>query len=167
MLVARIGAIFLLVGYGFAIAQLGHFMYVTAREGYSSWWPYALLVLPAGLTGLASALLVMWRKPLGNRLAILFCVLLTITAIWTFAKAPPVGRFLGDYENAALARGVDVPEYLQGRKTPQDIVEDETAAFRSQGALGSIGVAIVYGLLVLRSGTGRRPSPATKSEAKA
>lgn len=156
MIVPRIGAIFLLIGFGFAVAQVGRLMYVAAREGYSSWFPVMLLLAPTAILGLASAILVLRRHPLGIRLAWPFCGLLVITAVITFLGLPPVGAFLDDYEQAALARGVTVPPYLaeQGM-SPEEYVESETKDVRAQGAIGSIALALIYGATVARGGRAR------------
>lgn len=154
MIIPRIGAIFLLIGFGFAVAQVGRLMYVTAREGYTSWIPVALLLAPTAILGIASAILVLRRHPLGIRLALPFCGLLVITAVITFFGFPPAGQFLDDYEQAALARGVTVPPYLAEKgMTPEEFVESETKDVRAQGAIGSIVLALVYGATVAR---GRR-----------
>jgi len=159
MIIPRIGAVFLLIGYGFAVASVGRLMYVTAREGYTSWAAVAALLAPTGIAGLASALLVLWRKPLGARLVLPFCVLLLVTAAITFFDAPPVGRFLDDYERAALARGVDVPTYLEARgTTAAEYVAGEAGQVRSQGAIGALAAIVVYGATVLR-GTRARSRP--------
>jgi len=161
MLIPRIGAVLLLVGYGFAVAQVGRLMYVVAREGHSSWVAVAIFLAPTGLLGLASALLVLGRKPLGVRLALPFCVLLAITAIMTFFEVPPVGGFLDDYEQASLSRGVDVPTYLEEKgTTPEEYIESETGDVRGQGALGSIAVLVIYVATVLR-GSRTRPKQAS------
>jgi hypothetical protein len=165
MIIPRIGAILLLVGYGFAVAQVGRLMYVTASEGYSSWVPLAIFLAPTGILGLASAVLVLWRKPLGVRLALPFCVLLVVTAVITFFQLPPVGSFLDDYEQASLARGVNVPTYLEEKGVrPEEYIRSETDDVRGQGALGAIAMMIVYVATVLR---GSRTRPAGQAQAKA
>ncbi len=152
MIIPRIGAIFLLIGYGFAVAQVGRLMYVTASEGYSSWIGVAIFLAPVAIVGIASALLVLWRRPLGYRLVVPFLVLLGVTAFVTFFGLPPVGGFLDDYEQASLARGVEVPEYLADDTTPEEYIEDETGDIRAQGGLGALAAGIVYGATTLRRG---------------
>ena len=121
----------------------------------------SFFLTPTGLLGLASALLVLGRKPLGVRLALPFCVLLAITAIMTFFEVPPVGGFLDDYEQASLARGVDVPTYLEEKgTTPEEYIQSETGDVRAQGALGSIAVLVIYVATVLR-GSRTRPKQAS------
>lgn len=167
VLLPRIGAICLLIGFGFAVAQIGRLMYVTAREGYSSWVPVAIFLSPTIVLGLASAILVLTRKPLGTRLAAPFCVLLAITAAMTFFDAPPVGPFLDDYERAALARGVEVPPYLaESGTTPAEFVRSETNDVRSQGALGAIALIVVYLATVVRGSRARLQAAATKRATK-
>jgi hypothetical protein len=167
MIIPRIGAICLLIGFGFAVAQVGRLMYVTAREGYSSWIPVALLLAPTAILGLASAILVLRRRPLGIRLAWPFCGLLVITAVITFFGFPPVGEFLDDYEQAALARGVTVPPYLaeQGMG-PEEYVESETKDVRAEGAIGSIALALVYAATVARGGRARIEQLTKKRKAR-
>lgn len=156
MIIPRIGAICLLIGFGFAVSQVGRLMYVTAREGYSSWIPVALLLAPTAILGVASAILVLRRRSLGIRLALPFCGLLVITAVITFFGLPPVGQFLDDYERAAVARDVTVPPYLaeQGM-TPEEYVASETKDVRTQGAIGALALALVYGATVVRGGRAR------------
>jgi membrane associated rhomboid family serine protease len=162
MIIPRIGAVFLLIGYGFAVAQVGRLMYVAASEGYSSWAGLALFLAPTAIVGLASALLVLWRRPLGYRLVMPFLVLLGVTAVFTFFELPPVGGFLNDYEQAALARGVEVPAYLaENGVTPEEYVADEAGDIRAQGALGAIAAGVVYFATTVRG------SRARASQAKA
>ncbi len=167
MIVPRIGAICLLIGFGFAVASVGRLMYVAAREGYASWAPVALLLAPTAILGLASAILVLRRHPLGTRLALPFCVLLTATAVITLLSLPPVGRFLDDYEQAALARGVEVPPYLaeQGT-TPEEYVESETKDVRVQGTIGALALVVVYVATVVRGSRDRLARMAASREAQ-
>jgi hypothetical protein len=156
MIIPRLGAICLLIGFGFAVAQVGRLMYVVAREGYSSWIAIALFLAPTAILGLASAILVLRRHPLGIKLALPFCVLLVITAVMTFFQVPPVGGFLDDYERAALERGVVVPPYLAEKgMTEAEYVASETKDVRAQGALGAIALAIVYVATVVRGSKAR------------
>jgi hypothetical protein len=167
VIVPRIGALCVLIAFGFAAASIGRLMYVVASEGYSSWIGATLFILPAAVLGLASAILVLARKPLGVRLALPFVVVLIVTAAMTFLKAPPVGGFLDDYEEAALARGVDVPAFEEAQGvTPQEWVEKETSDVRSQGAVGAIVLAIVYVATVLRGSRSRKaPQAAPRTSA--
>jgi hypothetical protein len=168
MVIPRLGAIFLLIGYGFAVSQIGRLMYVTAREGHESWIAVVLVLLPIGVLGLASALLVLWRKPLGRTLGFPFCVLLGIVAIMTFFTLPPFGGFLDDYEQASLDRGVNVPRYLEEQGvTPEQFIEDETNDVRAQGGLGAIVAIVVYAATVLRGGSRRPSAPAPRAGARA
>ena len=161
MIIPRIGALFLLIGYGFAVAQVVRLVYVTASEGYSSWIAVLMFLAPTAIVGLASALLVLRRKPLGQQLAYVFCILLGVTAVFLFFQLPPIGGFLDDYEQASLARGVRVPTYLADNgTTPAEYIHDETDDIRMQGALGSIAVIVVYAATVLR-GTRARPKQAS------
>jgi hypothetical protein len=168
MIVPRIGAILLLIAYGFAFASVARLMYVTASEGYGSWAGVAILIAPTAILGLASALLVLSRKPLGVRLAFPFCALLFVTAIITLLGAPPVGEFLDDYERAALARGVDVPEFLEQQgTTPQEYVDNEAGEVRSQGAIGAIVMIVVYAGTVIRGSRPRSKPAGPAKQAKA
>ncbi len=169
MIIPRIGAIVLLVGYGFAVASIGRLMYVTAREGYSSWVPVAILIAPSAVLGIASAVLVLMRNPLGTRLALPFCIILGVTAVMTFFQLPPVGRFLDDYQKAELARGVTVPPYLENQGvTEAEYVDGQVGDVRGQGALGAIAVIVIYIATVVRGGRDRiealRRSQAAKAE---
>ena len=175
MIIPRIGAILVLVAYGFAVAAIGRLMYVTASEGYSSWVPVAIMLAPSAILGAASAILVLMRHPLGTQLALPFCIVLGITALMTFFRVPPVGQFLDDYEIAAVTRGVTVPQYLQNQGvTPQEYVENEVGDIRGQGALGAIGIIVIYIATVVRGGKDRvqaekqaRAARAAKAKAKA
>jgi hypothetical protein len=161
VIIPRLGALCVLIAYGFAAASIGRLMYVVASEGYSSWIGALLFVLPVAVLGLASALLVLMRKPLGVRLALPFVIVLFVTAAMTFVAAPPVGDFLDDYERAALARGVDVPAFEEAQGvTPQEWVEKETSDVRTQGAVGAIVLLIIYVATVLRGSRARKPSQA-------
>jgi hypothetical protein len=152
VILPRIGALCLLIAFGFAAASLSRLMYVTAREGYSSWIGAMIFILPAAVLGLASAGLVLARNPLGRKLAGPFCVVLLITAAMTFVEAPPVRGFLDDYEQAALARGVDVPPFEEAQgTTEQEWVEHKTNDVKTQGAVGAIVLLIVYVATVLRT----------------
>ncbi len=166
MLVPRIGAVILLIGLGFAFAQLAQLLYVVAVEGYSSWIGVLILVAPTGIVACTSAVLVLRRDPRGARLVWPLVALVTVTALITFLGLPPVGRFLDDYEEAALARGVDVPTYRSEQGwDEQRYIEQRTADVRSQGVLGAVGAVALYAVLV-RAGTTRRrrtASPAQKA----
>ena len=164
MLIPRIGALCLLIAYGFAAAQIGRLMYVVASEGYSSWVGAALFIAPAAILGLTSAGLVLVRQPLGRKLAGPLLVVLGITAAMTYFEAPPVGAFLDDYEAAALARGVEVPPFEQAQgTTPQEWVEKETNDVRAQGAIGTIVLMFIYGATVARGSRAKSEAPAQPS----
>jgi hypothetical protein len=168
MLLPRIGAVLLLIGFGFAAASVARLMYRVATEGYSSWVGVAIFLAPTAILGLASAILVLFRKPLGRALVKPFLALLLVTSIFTFFELPPIGQFLDDYEQAALAHGVDVPTYYEARGlTEQDFVESETGDVRSQGGIGAIGLGAIYGVLVLRGSRRTTKRPATAQSAKA
>ena len=107
MIIPRIGAICLLIGFGFAVAQVSRLMYVTAREGYSSWLPVALLLAPTAILGLASAILVLRRRSLGIRLALPFCGLLVITAVITRDAVNELKLKRGD-EAVAIIKSTEV-----------------------------------------------------------
>jgi hypothetical protein len=161
--VPRIGAVVLLIGLGFAFAQLAQLLFVVAAEGYSSWIGVLLFVAPTGILAAASAILVLRRDPLGQKLVMPLVILVVATAAITFLSLAPVGRFLDDYESAALARGVDVPTYRAEQGwTAERYVEQRTADVRSQGVLGALGAVVLYAVLVRASSPGRRraPSPA-------
>jgi hypothetical protein len=160
VIIPRIGALFLLIGYGFALSQVVRLLYVTGSEGHSSWIAVLGFLAPTGVLGIASSLLVLARKPLGTQLAYPFCVCLGVTAVFLFFQLPPVGHFLDDYEQASLARGVKVPPYLaENGTTPEQYIHNEAGDIRMQGALGSIAVIVVYAATVLR-GSRARPGVA-------
>lgn len=159
MLVPRLGALVLLVGLGFALAQTLGLAVVVASEGYESWIPALAVLAPAAALAAASAALVLARRPLGTRLVPAVAALVLTTGALAFVEAPPLGRFLEDYERAALARGVEVPEYRRDQGwTERRYVEERTEEFRSQGALGALAVVGVYAFLVRgRSRPARTP----------
>jgi hypothetical protein len=149
VLVPRIGAIVLLVGFGFALSSLLRTMVVVALEGYSSWIGVLAVCAPVGVLAGLSAYLVLMRKPWGYRLVWPLVVCVVALSVITFAKLPPVGTFLDDYEDASLARGVDVPEYRAEQGwSERDYVESRTNDIRSQGVLGALGAVGLYALLV-------------------
>jgi hypothetical protein len=164
MLVPRVGAVILLIGLGFAAAQIIQLAYVVAAEGFDSWLLLLAFVVPTGIVATVSALLVLRRDQRGARLATPLAVLVAATSVVTFIGAPPVGRFLDDYEQAALARGVEVPEYRRDQGwTERDYVENRTSEVRSQGTIGALAAVGLYALLV-RTRQPRRPrapSPAS------
>ena len=90
-----------------------------------------MFIAPAAILGIASALLVLWRKPLGVRLARPLCIVLVITAVWTFFELAPVGRFLDDYQAAALGAIILVVLYgatvLRGSRKPKGKPAEATA----------------------------------------
>ncbi len=149
MLVPRIGALVLLVGLGFGLAQLVQLVYVVAAEGYTSWLPVLGFLLPLGGVATVSAVLVLKRHALGRRLIPALVVVTVATALITFLGAPPVGGFLDDYEQASLARGVTVPEYRRNQGwDAARYVAQQTKDVRTQGVLGAIAGVVLYALLV-------------------
>jgi hypothetical protein len=156
MIVPRIGALLLLIAYGFGAAQIGRLMYVVASEGFGSWVGVALLIAPAALVGLPSAALVLFRKPLGLRLALPLCAILAATALITLLEVPPVAGFLDDYEAASLARGVELPPYQEAQGvTAAEFVDSEAGDVRFQGGLGALILVAVYFFTVVRRSGGR------------
>ena len=142
MIVPRVGALVLLVGLGFGLANFIQLVYVVAAEGYTSWL----------------AVLVLRRRTLGVRLLPLLVGLTVVTAAITFFAWPPVGRFLDDYERAALARGVTVPQYRQEQGWSEErYVEQRTKDVRSQGVVGAVFGVVFYAVLV-RARAPRRAS---------
>ena len=153
MLVPRIGALVLLVGLGFGLAQVLQLVYVVAAEGYTSWLPVLGFLVPLGAVAVLSAVLVLKRQRLGARLAPLLVALTLVTAAITFFAWPPVGSFLDDYEEAALARGVTVPQYRQEQGWDEArYVEQRTKDVRSQGVLGAVFGVVLYAALVRARG---------------
>ena len=164
MLIPRLGALVLLVGFGFVLAQLSELAYVVAVEGYSSWLLLLAFLAPTALVALASAILVLRRHPLGARLAPAVLVLVALTAVVALVGAPPVGRFLHEYEAAALERGVEVPPFeRQQGLSPREYVEQKARDVRTQGSIGAVAASAVYLVLVRfslrRPGRSRRASP--------
>lgn len=161
MLVPRAGALFLLVGLGFGLAQLLQLVYVVAAEGYASWLPVLGFLVPLGGIATASAVLVLRRHAVGRRLVPALVAVTVATALITFLGGPPVGRFLDDYERASLARGVTVPEYRrnQGWDAPRYVAQ-QTKDVRTQGVLGAIAGVVLYALLVRGARPPRRARPA-------
>jgi hypothetical protein len=158
MLVPRIGALVLLIGLGFAVAQVLQLVYVVAAEGYRSWLAVVGFLLPTIVVAGASALLIMRRHPLGRRLVLPVVALTIATGVVTLVGAPPVGRFLDDYEEAALARGVEVPEYRREQGwSERRYVEQRTSDVRSQGVLGAIGAVGLFAFLARFSPAARLP----------
>jgi hypothetical protein len=160
VLLPRIGALILLIGFGFALAELGELVYAVAVEGYSSWLVLLAFLAPTGIVAVASAVLVLRRHPLGARLAPVLLVLVVATSVITLLGLPPVGQFLDDYERAALARGVEVPTFeREAGLTPQEYVEQKARDVRAQGSVGAIGAVGLYAVLV-RFSLRRRPKAA-------
>jgi hypothetical protein len=149
MLVPRVGAVILLIGLGFAVAQVIQLVYVVAAEGFSSWLPLLGFLAPTGIVAVASAILVLRRRPLGTRLVVPLVLLVVATSVVTFLGAPPVGGFLDDYERAALARGVEVPQYRSEQGwTEARYIEQRTSDVRSQGVVGAVAAVALYAVLV-------------------
>jgi hypothetical protein len=167
MIVPRVGALVLLVGFGYGLVTYAKLAYVTGVEGYWSWATTLAFLLPTGVLGVLAAILVLRRHALGQRLAVPFAVITIVSALLSLVGAPPVGGFLDDYEEAALARGVDVPAFEEAQGvTPQEWVEKETSDVRSQGAVGAIVLAIVYVATVLRGSRSRKaPQAAPRTSA--
>lgn len=157
MLVPRVGALLLLVGLGFGLAQILQLVYVVAVEGYTSWLALLGFLVPLGAVAAVSAVLVLRRKPLGVRLLPVLVAITVVTAAITFFAWPPVGRFLDDYEKAALSRGVTVPEYRAEQGWSEErYVEQRTKDVRSQGVLGAVFGIVLYAVLVRARGPRRR-----------
>jgi hypothetical protein len=160
VLLPRLGALVLLIGFGFALAELGELVYVVAVEGYTSWLVLLAFLAPTGIVAVASAVLVLRRHPLGARLAPVLLVLVVVTSVITLLGLPPVGQFLDDYEQAALARGVEVPPFEQEEGlSEEEYVEQKARDVRAQGSVGAIGAVGLYVVLV-RFSLRRRPRAA-------
>lgn len=168
MIVPRIGALILLIAFGYGLALIGRLVYVTAREGYSSWIPLLAFLTPATVVGLASAGLVLRRHPLGARLVLPFSAVAAVTLVIVLLGGPPAGRFLADYERAALARGVEVPEYRAEQGwSPQRYIDYETGQIRTSGGLGALAAIAVFAVLVRARGLRQRPGARPRESANA
>jgi hypothetical protein len=156
VIVPRVAALVLLVGLGFGLANFIQLVYAVAAEGYTSWLPVLGFLAPLGTAAVVSAVLVLRRQPLGVRLLPLLVGLTVVTAAITFFAWPPVGRFLDDYERAALARGVTVPQYRQEQGWSEErYVEQRTKDVRSQGVVGAVFGVVFYAVLVRARGPRR------------
>lgn len=160
MLIPRLGAIVLLVGLGFAAAQVLQLMFIVGVEGHMSWAPLLGFVAPATVVATASAVLVLSRRQLGFKLVPAVVVVVLLTAILTFFAVPPVGQFLDDYKTAALARGVEVPKFYADQGFDEArYVEHRVTDIRTQGTLGALTAVGIYAVLV-RVRFRRRPASA-------
>ncbi|MGI9657474.1 MAG: hypothetical protein ACR2OD_01090 [Gaiellaceae bacterium] len=151
MLLPRLGALIVLGGFAYGLAIYGRMAWVTGVEGFFSWAWMILFLAPSTVLGVAAAILVLRRHPLGKLLTTPFVIVTVLTGLLAVGNAPPVGSFLDDYEAASLIRGLDVPpfEASQGLTTIE-YAEKLAGDFRLQGALIAMGAAIAFYVMVRR-----------------
>ncbi len=160
----RLGALLMLGGLAYGLALYGRMAYVTAVEGLWSWAWTLLLLAPMALLSTAAAILVLRGHRLGRRLTRPVLALALVTGLWAIANAPPVGGFLSDYEEASLARGIEVPPFEASQGLTAAEYADKIAGdFKLQGALIAMGAALGFYILVRRGAIfvrrRRAPSP--------
>jgi hypothetical protein len=166
MIIPRVGALILLVGFGYGLVTYAKLAFVTGVEGYWSWATSLAFLLPAGALGIAAAVLVLRRHPLGRRLALPFGVLAVISGLLAIGGAPPIGQFLRDYEQARIERGITVPPYEASQgMTSLEYAEKVAGDLRLQGALVGIASAVAFVVLTRRGGPPRSRAAQTGARA--
>jgi hypothetical protein len=166
MIVPRVGALVLLVGFGYGLVTYAKLAYVTGVEGYWSWATTLAFLLPTGVLGVLAAILVLRRHALGQRLAVPFAVITIVSALLSLVGAPPVGGFLEDYEAAQVARDIEVPPYEASQNMTQAEYASKVAGdLRLQGALVAIGAALAFVAFTRRGVVPRRPTAAAQQQA--
>ncbi|MFQ5426090.1 MAG: hypothetical protein ACE5EV_03310 [Gaiellales bacterium] len=166
MIIPRLGAAILLGAFSYAFVSYGRIAYTTGVEGFTSWLWVLLLMLPAGILGTASAVLVLRRDPRGLPLIKPFLVVTLVSSLLALASAPPVGAFLDDYKTASLARGLTIPPYERSQGVTVEEYADQLAGdLKLQGTVAAIGAAVLY-FLTTRGALRRvpqRPTPARRT----
>lgn len=165
--VPRIGALVLLIGFGFGVATFARTAYVVGREGYWSWLWMLLFLLPTAAVGVGSAVLVLRRQSLGLRLAFPFALLAVMSAIVAFVGGAPVGRFLDDYEAARLERGLTVPPYEAEKGMTQAEYADSLAGDLKVQSLYYLAAVAAYIVLIRWGRVPPRPAREKASRASA
>ncbi|MEZ5101444.1 MAG: hypothetical protein R3C15_16920 [Thermoleophilia bacterium] len=162
--VPRLGALVLLFGFGLGVATFARTAYAVGTSGYSSWLWMGLFLLPTAAVGVASAVLVMRRQPLGLTLARPFAAMAVMSAIVAFVGGAPVGGFLEDYEAARLADGLKVPPYeAEQGMTPAEYADSLAGDLKVQ-SLYYLAAVAAYVVLIR---WGRVPPRAARQKASA
>ena len=157
MIIPRLGAAILLGAFAYAFVSYARIAYITGVEGFTSWAWVLLLMLPAGILGLASAILVLRRDRRGLPLVKPFAIVTVISALIALASAPPVGTFTDDYRTASLQRGLTVPPYERSLGLTTEEYADQLAGdLKLQGAVAAIGAATLY-FVMTRGSVRRKP----------
>ena len=168
MIIPRVGALILLGGFGYAFVTYARLAYITGVEGYTSWAWVLLLLLPSGILGVASAILVLRRDDRGRRLVMPFAVVTTVSALLSLAGAPPVGGFLDDYKAASLERGVTVPPYERNEGlSEEEYIDSQANDLKLTGSLTAIGTAAIYAFMARRGQRKPKQSAAAQPAARA
>lgn len=168
MIIPRVGALILLGGFGYAFVTYARLAYITGVEGYTSWAWVLLFLLPSGILGVASAILVLRRDDRGRRLVMPFVVVTTVSALLSLAGAPPVGGFLDDYEAASLERGVTVPPYERNEGlSEEEYIDSQANDLKLTGSLTAIGTAAIYAFMARRGQRKPKQSAAAQPAARA
>lgn len=162
--VPRIGAVVLLIGFGFGVATFARTAFVVGREGYTSWLWMLLFLLPTAAVGVGSAVLVLRRQDLGLRLAVPFAAMALMSAIVAFVGGAPVGGFLDDYEAARLERGLTVPPYEAEKGMTQAEYADSLVGDLKVQALYYLAAVVAYIVLIR---WGRVPPRPARQKARA
>jgi len=90
-----IGVVIGVVGGAFGTNEV---FFEVRRSGSNSWIGALAFTVPTALVGLAAALLVLRRHAAAFIAASAFAALVAISAVISLADVPPVGPFLGDWE---------------------------------------------------------------------
>ena len=168
MIIPRVGALILLGGFGYAFVTYARLAYITGVEGYTSWAWVLLFLLPSGILGVASAILVLRRDDRGRRLVMPFAVVTTVSALLSLAGAPPVGGFLDDYKAASLERGVTVPPYERNEGlSEEEYIDSQANDLKLTGSLTAIGTAAIYAFMARRGQRKPKQSAAAQPAARA
>lgn len=147
----RLGALIVLGGFAYGMALYGRMAYVTAVEGFSSWIWMLVLLAPMAILGTIGAIWVLRKTRSGRAFTLPLLVVSLLTGLWAIANGPPVGSFLSDFEDASLARGIEVPPYEASQgMSPADYAESLGGDYKLQGALIGVGAAVAFYVLVRR-----------------
>jgi HAAS domain-containing protein len=143
-----------LLGAMLASLQLAYELHrLLGLVGSDALWPFLALLAPTAAVAVASAVLVLCRRPLGARLALPLLAMTLLTAAVTVPGLPPAGAAFSGYRQA-VSQGYE-SSGCDGRSLAA-CAGDHASEIRLNFSAGAVALATVYFLAVAGSARERR-----------